>query len=249
MRKVWEVAPSRKISHGDKVAMGILFFNKIYMKNNICKEGNVHLIGVPKEYQAKISARALEGLDHAQRILKCDENVDVVIYGAESWEVNPKMPLYEFTVGKSNRIDFKIDFSRKNIDGIIDVELPMIMHHAVSHVVRHNVIGYSNTLLDYFVDEGVSCFVEQAMMPKRKIPYIQKHADEQMYWRKAKKILIEKITWNDSREWLIGTGKYPRWIGYRLGYLLMKEFVDKNPIDLDVLVRMKSKDILKRSGL
>lgn len=219
------------------------------MKNNICNEGNIHLIGIPKEYQAKVSARAIEALDNAQHILKCNENVDVVIYGAESWEVPPQMPLYGFTVGKSNRIDFKIDFSRKNIDAIIDVELPMIMHHEASHVVRHNIIGYSNTLLDYFVDEGIGCFVEQVMMPERKIPYIKKHADEQMYWRKAKKILVEKITWDNSRKWLTGRDKMPRWIGYRLGYLLIKEFMDKNPVNLDILVRMKSKDILKRSGL
>lgn len=219
------------------------------MKNNICKKGNIHLIGVPKKYQAKVSVRAIEGLDYAERILKFNENIDVVIYGAESWEVPSKMPLYGFTVGKSNRIDFKIDFFRKNIDAIIDIELPMIMHHEASHAVRHNIIGYSNTLLDYFVDEGIGCFVEQAMMPERKISYIQKHADEQMYWRKAKKIFVEKITWDDSREWMIGTGKYPRWIGYRLGYLLIKEFMDKNPVDFDVLARMKSKDILKRSGL
>ncbi len=219
------------------------------MKNTICKEGNIHLIGVPKEYQARVSARVIEGLDNAKRILKCNENIEVVIYGAEKWEVSRDMSLSEFTVGKSNRIDLKIDFSRKNIDAIIDTELPMIMHHAVSHVVRHNIIGYSNTLLDYFADEGVGCFVEQAMMPERKIPYIKKQADEQMHWRKAKKILVEKITWDDSREWMVRAGKYPRWIGYRLGYLLIKEVMDKNPVDLDILARMKSKDIFKRSGL
>jgi len=53
------------------------------MKNTICKEGNIHLIGVPKEYQDKVSARVIEGLDNAQRILKCNENVEVVIYKAD----------------------------------------------------------------------------------------------------------------------------------------------------------------------
>ena len=219
------------------------------MKNNICKEGNTHLIGIPERYQAKISARAIEGLNNAVQILKYKENIDVVIYAAESWEVPSKMPLYGFTVGKSNRIDIKIDFSRKNIDHIINVELPMIMHHEVSHVVRHNIIGYSNTLLDYLVDEGIGCFVEQSMMSQRKIPYIQKIKDEQMYWQEARKILVEKITWDDSRKWFVSKEVRPRWIGYRLGYLLIREFMNKNTVGLDVLARMKSKDILKVSGL
>lgn len=218
------------------------------MKNNICKEGNIHLVGIPEKYQTKVSAHAVEGLNSAMHILKYHENIDVVIYRAEKSEVNPKMPLSGFTTGKSNRIDFKIDFSRKNIDHIVSVELPMIMHHEASHVVRHNVIGYSNTLLDYMVDEGIGCFVEQSMMPKRKIIYIQKHIDEQMYWSKARKILVEKITWEDSRKWFTSKGEWPRWIGYRLGYLLIKEFMNKKPVGFDVLARMKSKDILRGSG-
>ena len=123
------------------------------------------------------------------------------------------------------------------------------MHHEVSHVIRHNTVGYSSTLLDYLVDEGIGCFVEQSMMPERKISYIQKIKDEQMYWQEAEKILVEKITWDDSRKWLVSEEIRPRWIGYRLGYLLMREFMNKTPVGLDVLVRMKSKDILKGSGL
>ena len=219
------------------------------MKNNICKEGNIHLIGIPEKYQAKVSARAIEGLNNAGLILKYKENIDVVIYGAELHEVSLKMPLSAFTTGKVHRIDFKIPFFRKNIDHIINVELPMIMHHEISHVIRHNVVGYSSTLLDYLVDEGIGCFIEQSIMPERKIPYIQKQADEQMYWSEAKKILLEKITWDDSRKWLVSEEIRPRWIGYRLGYLLVQEFMNKNPVGFDVLVRMKSKDILKGSGL
>ena len=219
------------------------------MKNNICKEGNIHLIGVPETYRAKVSARAIEGLNNAGVILKFKEKIDVIIYGAELDEVSSKMPLSAFTTGRSFRIDFKIPFFRKNIDHIINVELPMIMHHEVSHVIRHNTIGYSNSLLDYITDEGIGCFIEQSIMPERKIPYIQKHDDEQMYWREAKEILFKKITWDDSRKWLVSQEIRPRWIGYRLGYLLVREFMDKNIVGLDVLTRMKSKDILKGSDL
>ena len=219
------------------------------MKNNICKEGNIHLISISKNYKSKVSARALEGLNNAGKILKYKERIDVTIYGAESWEVSSDMSLSAFTTGRSFRIDFKIPFFRKNIDQIINVELPMIMHHEVSHVVRHNTVGYSNTLLDYLVDEGIGCFVEQSIMPKRKIPYIQKHDEEQMYWREAKKILVEKITFEDSRKWFTSKGTWPHWIGYRLGYLLVQEFMNKNLVGLNVLVRMRSKDILKEGSL
>ena len=176
------------------------------MKNKVCDQSNIHLIGIPKKYQAAVSVRAFEGLDIAIQVFKYKKNIDVALFGAEAWEVHPKMSLSVFTLGRSQRIDFKIDFSRKNISTIIDIELPLTLQHEVAHVVRESTVGYSKTLLDYFIDEGVGCFVEQTMMPERKIPYIQKINNEQDHWKKAKEVLLKKTNWNGSREWFFGTG-------------------------------------------
>lgn len=219
------------------------------MKNKVCNQGNIHLVGIPTKYQTKVSNYVLEGLDSATSILKYTKNIDVVIFRAEAWEVHPKMSVSAFTLGRSQRIDFKINFARKNIIDIITTELPLTLHHEVAHVVRESTVGYSKTLLDYFIDEGVGCFVEQCMMQNRKIPYIQKIDNEQEFWKKAQKIIFKKTNWNDSREWFFGTGSLPNWIGYRLGYLIVQKYMSNPTIGMDKLVRMSSMEILKKSGM
>lgn len=223
------------------------------MNNSVCKKGNIHLIGIPKKYRSAVSARALEGLNNAMRILKYKQRVDLAIFGAESWEIHPKMYLSAITFGGSSRIDFKICFSRKSINTIIKTELPLTIHHELSHVIRVNSVGDWKTLLDIFIDEGIGCFVEQSLMPKRKIPYIQKINNEKVLWRKAKKHLLQKRTVNDQlnsqKEWFYGSGTLPNWIGYRLGYLTVQAFMSKYAIGLDKLVRLSSKQILEESGL
>lgn len=217
------------------------------MKNTISKKGNVHLIGVSSKYLEKVAKHAIAGLNDSAQIFKWNKRIDLIIYAAEQHEIHPKMNLFAFTLGRSNRIDFKIDFSRKNIDTIIKVELPMTIYHETAHVVRENTIGYSTTLLDYIIDEGVGCYIEQSVMPEREIPYIHEIKDEKVYWNQAKKSLFKKISWNHSREWFFGTGKLPNWIGYRLGFLIVQEYMNKYPTNLSILARMSSREILKKS--
>lgn len=215
------------------------------MKNIICKKGNIHLIGVPKKYQAIISTSVLNGLDNAEGILNYKKNVGVAIFDAEYWDIHPKLNLSAHA--RIYYIDIKICFYRKdkNINDIINVDLPLAIHHEFSHVVRANTVGYGETLLDSFIDEGIACFVEQSIMPKRKIPYIQKIDNEQALWLEAKKHLSQKISSKLHSDWFFGTGALPNWIGYRLGYLIVRQFMNKNNISFDKLVRMSSKKILE----
>lgn len=217
------------------------------MKNIISKKGNIHLIGIPKKYLGKVSASVLAGLNNSVKILKWKKDINLVIFAAETHEIHPDMSLYAFTLGMSQRIEFKIDFSRRNIDSIIAVELPMTIYHETSHVVRESTLGYSITLLDYLIDEGVGCFIEQSIMPERKISYIQKIKDESLYWDNAKNNFNKKISWNQSREWFFGTGSLPNWIGYRIGFLIVQRCMNNNSIGFDELVRMSSKEILEKS--
>ena len=156
--------------------------------------------------------------------------------------VIPKLGIGGSAIGKSC-IEIKIDFSRKDLRKIIEVELPSTIYHELAHLVREDSVGYGKTLLDSFVSEGISCFVEKSILPNRKIPYIQKIKNEQKLWDKAKK-LLEKTKYNYS-EWFFGSSKLPNWTGYRLGYLIVEGFTKSKNISLAELSRLKSKDILK----
>ncbi len=216
------------------------------MKSKNCEQGNIHLIGIPSNKRGVVLSHAKESLDKARGILKYEKQVDVVVIEAQDFFVIPKLGIGGSAIGKSC-IEVKIDFSRKDLQKIIDVELPSTIYHELAHLVRENSIGYGNTLLDSFVSEGVSCFVEKSILPNRKIPYIQKIKNEKKLWDKAKKLLGE--TKYNYSEWFFGSGKLPNWTGYRLGFLLVENFAKKNKISLEKLVRLHSKEILKESRL
>jgi uncharacterized protein YjaZ len=146
-----------------------------------------------------------------------------------------------------NHIEAKICFYREDVDvdKVISVDLPLTIQHEFSHVVRANTVGYPETLLDSFVDEGIACFVEQSAMSERVIPYIQEIPGETVLLEDARKLFEQRLTSKLYSDWFYGTGDLPRWIGYRLGFLMIQNYMTKNPISLDALVRLDSKTIFE----
>jgi len=213
------------------------------MNTSNCKN-NIHMIGTPRKYSAALSKRVTEGLKAASEILKYKKPVDVAVIDAEFWDIPAK--LHVLAHARVNHIEAKICFYRKDvkIGDTINIELPLTVQHEFSHVVRANTVGYPETLLDSFIDEGIACFVEHSAMPKRVIPYIQKISGELALMEKARKQFSERLTSKLHSDWFYGTGKYPNWIGYRLGFLIVQKYVAENSTPLDKLVRLDSKTIL-----
>jgi uncharacterized protein YjaZ len=175
--------------------------------------------------------------------LKYAKPIDVAIIDAESWNIPEKMQVLAHA--RINHIEAKICFYREDvdIDKVISVELPLTIQHEFSHVVRANTVGYPETLMDSFVDEGIACFVEQSSMLERVIPYIQEIPGETVLLEDARKLFGQRLTSKLHSDWFYGTGDLPQWIGYRLGFLMVKKYVAENPSPLDVLVRLDSKTI------
>ena len=157
----------------------------------------------------------------------------------------PQLGITGSAIGKSC-IEIKIDFSRKDLDKIIEIEIPATIYHELSHLVRENKLGYGNTLLDSMVSEGVTCYIEKSVIP-REIPYIQPIKDEESFWLKAKESFHDP-KYNHS-VWFFGAGELPNWIGYRLGYLLVEKYMQKYDKELSELSLIPSKEILKGSEL
>lgn len=204
------------------------------------------MIGIPQIKSGEVFDYATKTLNNALGLLKYEKRVDVVVIEAQDFWVIPRLGIMGSAIGKTC-IEIKINFSRKDVNKIIEVELPATIYHELTHLVRDNSVGYGDTLLDSFISEGLSCFVEKLTFPNKKIPYIKRIKNEKALWSKARKILAE-TKYNHS-EWFFGTGKLPNWTGYRLGYSIVNLFMKRNRVDLDKLVRMDSKDILDGGGL
>ncbi len=209
------------------------------------KTGSVCLIGIPRQYTEKIGRVAADALKVGCTELGYRNRVGLAIFAAQSFFVIPELGVGGEAIGTSG-IVVRVDFSRRDIERIIREEVPATIYHELAHLVREQSVGAGSTLLDALVSEGIACFVEQSLCPKRQIPYVASIKNEERIWKKAVPILLRKKY--DHAEWFFGTKAIPRWAGYRLGYLIVSKFFAKQPTSLPRLVRMPSRDIFAGGG-
>ncbi len=214
-----------------------------------CKNGILHLIKIPVRHARSVERSALDALEQAGKLLQYKKPAEVVVFSATPESVIPELGIGAHALSQGD-IVVNIDFARKDIRKIIQKELPSTLFHEYSHVVRGSVFKdpYA-TLFDALVTEGIASYLEKSVI-KNNVPYIKLIRGENRFWLKAKKILRKKnYTWDTHREWFFGGGKLPRWIAYRLGYLIISSFMmNHRDTSMAKLTRMKAEDILLGSG-
>ena len=203
-----------------------------------CKGGTLHLIGIPKKYRVQVAKTVEKALTEASEFFVYHKPVETVIFSSISEFVVPEVGIGAHAIIQGD-IVININFSRRDIKKVIEKELPATLYHEFSHVVRASI--YKNlyaTLAESLITEGIASYIEKKVFQK-KVPYIEPIKNEKKYWLLAQKNLHKKFY--DHREWFYGTKKLPRWIGYRLGYLIVDSFMkcQKN-LTLAQLVRIKS---------
>ena len=207
-----------------------------------CEGGMLHLIKIPRKYGVQVAKTAERALVQAGELFAYRKPVEVVVFSSYPEVVIPELGIAGKSIYEGD-IVIDIDFSRKDIPHVINKELPSTLLHEFSHIVREATVGYGKTLLGALISEGIGSYVENKLL-RRTMPYTKPIRHELKYWQKAKRFLGKK-TYNHF-EWFFGRGKLPRWIGYRLGYLLVDSFMQRQEnLSLEQLVRIKSHEVLR----
>lgn len=204
----------------------------------------IYLIGVPKSFKKDIQQNIVSTIKNVRRNLRYIKPISVAVFEASSGMVISEIGMAGSAIGKSG-IEIRIDFKRKFAKQKFAAELSSSVCHEATHLIREDAVGYNFSLLDAMINEGVACYVERAFLPKRRIPYISPIKNENKFIKKAASI-FSKRNYNHS-EWFFGSKIFPKWVGYRLGYLMVDGYAKNNKIALSDLVRMKSRDILRGS--
>jgi uncharacterized protein YjaZ len=211
------------------------------------KEKNIiHLIGIPLKYRKTIKSISLNSLKKIRKVFDYKKRIEIVIFESQDIFTIQKIGIGASAVGKSGIIIY-IDFSNKNIEKTIKKEISSSIFHEATHLIREFFIGYDKNLLDYIISEGITCFTEKSLNPNKKIPYIEKVKNEKNILKKYQKIFKNKNF--DYSEWFLGTGKLPKYIGYRIGFLIVDKYLKKYKENLKNLIKLKSDFILKKIKL
>lgn len=214
------------------------------IKNEICSNGNIHLIGIQNEYRTRTMDSIKKGLEKASELLKYTNQVDVAIFDSEEWDVHPQLNLSAHA--RVYYIDIKVCFYKKglNLEYLFNIDLPATIYHELSHVVRANAIGYAENLLQDLIDEGIACYIEEASGLSPQQPYVNPIQDEEKYIEEAQNHFQNKLVNNLHSKWFYGSADLPEWIGYRIGYLMVKKYMENNKISIDELVRTKAENFI-----
>lgn len=212
-----------------------------------CKGGTLHLIKIPLKYRSQISQTAKQALANASKLFGYHRYVEIVIFSSAPDFVIPQVGIGAHATIQGDVV-VNIDFLRRDITRVIKNELPSTLYHELSHVVRKSVHqDLYETLLESLVTEGIASYIEKKVFGKN-VPYIKRIRNEREYWQKARKDMNKK-TYNHA-EWFFGRGKLPRWIGYRLGYLLVDSFMKRRKnLSFAQLARTESRKVARESQL
>lgn len=106
-----------------------------------------------------------------------------------------------------------------------DYSLERMLAHELHHCSRWDGPGYGKTLGESLVSEGLAGHFVQEVFggqpePWESLPLTTAHS----YVSEA------QAKWADIQyghaEWFFGSGKFPRWLGYSLGYQVIKQYLN-----------------------
>lgn len=114
----------------------------------------------------------------------------------------------------------------------LDHSVPLTLAHELHHSAR--VVdgpGYGTTLRQAIVSEGLADVFSLEVYPdETKPPWVRALDDDEMcrWWTKAQDDFYLGRGYS-HREWFFGAGNVPRWAGYRLGFELVTDYLERHP--------------------
>ncbi|MCH8945474.1 MAG: hypothetical protein IIA85_00955 [Nanoarchaeota archaeon] len=162
----------------------------------------------------------------------------------------------EFTIGKMDGVGG--NFSNKKVMLLFVNQrstdwrdaLKETFFHELAHVLSPYYDVFDMTLSEGFVFDGIAEHFHENIINGRKSQFATVLSKE-----KAREIFNElksKLGSTDVKlynEVFYGTGKYPHWSGYSIGYHLVKDYLKKfNKPNWKKIINTNPKEILKESG-
>lgn len=145
-----------------------------------------------------------------------------------------------------------VDATKKSneLNRIIKEIIPGTIYHEMNHVARWKYTGFGSTLLEVMVTEGLASVFAKEQWKSGKDPwsnYSKKEISNLLDIFKQRKKSNDAAY--NHEEWFYGTGKLPRWIGYKIGSYIVKNFRKKHSsLDWEKIVKMNAEEIIGLSG-
>ncbi|MDQ1273341.1 MAG: hypothetical protein QG591_1971 [Planctomycetota bacterium] len=140
--------------------------------------------------------------------------------------------------------------SEDELNRIINIDIPLTIYHELNHVTRWNSTGYGSTLPEAIITEGLASVFAAENWEKAKSPWVKYSPEEINELMKVYQNRDKNLDSDYSHgDWFYGTGDLPRWIGYKLGFHIVKMARENNPaVGWNKLINMTAEEIIKLSS-
>jgi hypothetical protein len=183
--------------------------------------------------QARVDLRSVvkRSLDHIETSLRGSPTA-ISIAAGSYWKI-PNVGIGGDTNRTTGEVSISMDARRPTpVRQMLTVWLPVALAHELHHSKR--IIdgpGYGSTLLDAMVSEGsAEAFVREVYPRAPAIPWVQPlQADQERdVWRRARAVLSAPDEMDLHNRWFLGGGALPKWSGYRLGYAMVRAYLNRH---------------------
>lgn len=117
--------------------------------------------------------------------------------------------------------------------------LERTLTHEINHILRWRGPGYGTTLGEALTSEGLAGVFVRDLFGSRPEPWEDALDDATAF---ADQVVAGWDQTYDHAAWFFGTGPYPVWAGYTLGYRIVAHFADQAAEDIVALTARPASD-------
>lgn len=212
---------------------------------------NIAILESEKSLQKQDSKRLREVINkHARRACRLLDIKLLNITLHFSKNVIPETGEAGYASGR-DWIQITIDPARKpkELQKIIDDIIPATIYHEANHITREKYVGESRNLLEAIITEGLADIFAEECWPAFKAPW-------SVFQQKKIKPFLKSLGGEKNNrkyshnDWFFGIGKYPRWLGYKMGGYIVQSAKEKNRnLTALKMTKMTANKIVKLSGI
>jgi uncharacterized protein YjaZ len=121
--------------------------------------------------------------------------------------------------------------------------------HELAHILQKKY-SYNMTIGEGVIYDGMAEHFQEKFLGKVKNPWTHVLTEKEAKQRLSEiKPILKRKDLRLYREVFYGTGRYPLWMGYSLGYYIIQEYLKKHKIAWDEFLRISPQQVLKEIRL
>ena len=171
----------------------------------------------------EISNHLESALNLCSNILE-QEEINIFIFQTKDKFISSKMDGSSGFCTNKNCISILL-----NLNVFTENSLKNTLAHELAHAINQYYDMGNMSVGDGIVYEGLAENFREEIIDKTKSKIVSNVKEEEVniLFNKIKNLLGSK-KFSDYYEVFFGTGKYPLWMGYSIGYYLIKKYISKN---------------------